>query len=836
MVASAAAQSIVATLDFRPPGVTNSVGFDFEITVVNSTGLVYVGSTAAYGEEVAAVDPSTGTVVAVIPIPTPGSLSFARANQTTGLVYFRQDAGANVVVIDGRPASPTFNTALPSIPFAGQQIQSFALDETRGLLYVTNNTVGVAPLQSRVAIIDADPASPTFHTVLSEVLLPPNALARGVAVNSVTNKVYLGVSGGGVGGVHVLDGAALTLTQIAGTVAAFGVVVNESTNLVYATAAGNNLNAVDGATDTVLAVIPLGALIQVVASDERLAVNTVTDRVYIRSHDVAVPGKVVVVDGDPFSPTFHTVLALIDVGRAQGSVDLVVDETFNRILTTGFLDLETAIIDGSTNTVVATLPSTQIPSDIALNPLTHQAFTANQLNFVRVIDVPTASATATILTGVELGLGLVNPNNNRYYFPVTTDVSDVRLSDKNGTADFVTGLPTVSGRYLFSAINRQTNRIYVDNISSNVTGTTFSLPGFVSVIDGATNTVLATVNTNNQPFGLAVNETTDKVYAVAAGLPLAFPAGIAVIDGPTNSVTQADVSAFPVTARFLAPTVVNEAANRLYFLVTGAGATTVGVLDGFTNVATPLPAAFGPLNGFAVSNSLNRTYLASADAGVVNVLDGSDTLVATIATGSPVALALNNATGRLYAANVNDDTVSVIDTATNTVVATIPVGDEPAGVAVNELTHRVYVQNRADVTVSFIDGSTNSVTATLALPDPTSFRSWTLDADPATSRVYASQHDDNGQLAILCDAGATAAALRQAILDATAGDPPGIRRSLLAKLDNAEAARASGNFGAAANQLSALANEVRALTGRFLTSVEAERIQALIAAVANAEC
>ena len=57
------------------------------------------------------------------------------------------------------------------------------------------------------------------------------------------------------------------------------------------------------------------------------------------------------------------------------------------------------------------------------------------------------------------------------------------------------------------------------------------------------------------------------------------------------------------------------------------------------------------------------------------------------------------------------NTVSVIDTATNTVTATVNVGRSPAGVAVTPDGRKVYVANRLDAgTVSVIDTATNTVT------------------------------------------------------------------------------------------------------------------------------
>ena len=61
------------------------------------------------------------------------------------------------------------------------------------------------------------------------------------------------------------------------------------------------------------------------------------------------------------------------------------------------------------------------------------------------------------------------------------------------------------------------------------------------------------------------------------------------------------------------------------------------------------------------------------------------------------------------------NTVSVIDTASNTVVATIPVGVNPVGVAITPDGTRAYVTNEGSNTVSVIDIATNTVVATISV-------------------------------------------------------------------------------------------------------------------------
>ena len=75
-----------------------------------------------------------------------------------------------------------------------------------------------------------------------------------------------------------------------------------------------------------------------------------------------------------------------------------------------------------------------------------------------------------------------------------------------------------------------------------------------------------------------------------------------------------------------------------------------------------------------------------------------------------------------YITNHVSNTVSVIDTATNTVTATIPVGAGPIGVAVSPDGGRVYVTNDFDNTVSVIDTTTNTLIATIPVgSDPLAF-------------------------------------------------------------------------------------------------------------------
>ncbi len=106
--------------------------------------------------------------------------------------------------------------------------------------------------------------------------------------------------------------------------------------------------------------------------------------------------------------------------------------------------------------------------------------------------------------------------------------------------------------------------------------------------------------------------------------------------------------------------------------------------------------------------------------GSVSVIDtASGDSVATIPVGDrPQGIGLSPDGTRAYVTNFgyqgspDDQTVSVIDTATNQVVGNpIPVGANPARVAVSPDGHTVYVTNRVSGTVSVIDTASGNVTA-----------------------------------------------------------------------------------------------------------------------------
>lgn len=94
----------------------------------------------------------------------------------------------------------------------------------------------------------------------------------------------------------------------------------------------------------------------------------------------------------------------------------------------------------------------------------------------------------------------------------------------------------------------------------------------------------------------------------------------------------------------------------------------------------------------------------------------SNTVTATIPVGaSPYGLAVNPAGTRAYVTNMGANSVSVIDTATNAVVSTVTVGTNPTRAAVHPSGTKLYVSNAGDGTISIVNTSSATVTGFISI-------------------------------------------------------------------------------------------------------------------------
>lgn len=170
---------------------------------------------------------------------------------------------------------------------------------------------------------------------------------------------------------------------------------------------------------------------------------------------------------------------------------------------------------------------------------------------------------------------------------------------------------------------------------------------------------------------------------------------------------------------------------------------TKGVVTAVSPGSATVKATIGgvSISATLTVSQLRRAYVVNKVDNTLSVIDTATNLVVTtIAVGSgPQGVALNSSTGRAYVTNSNSNSLSVIDTSSNTVVATVSVGAGPGGIALNPSTGRAYVANSNNGTLSVIDTGSNLLTATVAVGSGP--RSVALN--PATSRAYVVNSGSN---------------------------------------------------------------------------------------------
>ncbi len=273
------------------------------------------------------------------------------------------------------------------------------------------------------------------------------------------------------------------------------------------------------------------------------------------------------------------------------------------------------------------------------------------------------------------------------------------------------------------------------------------------MIDGVSLAVLDSVTVGRQPWGVAVNPTTNKVYVAN------FASGnVHVLDATTLAVLRViPVGPQPTFVR------VNESTNRVFVVTYGNNS--LVILDGATDTIADVKSTGGyGAWGLAVDTLLNRVYVSNRDSGSVTTLDGSigfevlssQTIAPCGGMGtSPYGLGFNPVNAKLYIAcspSFNVNSAAVYRTASSGLsrLAFLAIGnggeDGGGGVAVNTTTGNVFFTNSWADTVSVISGSTDRVIDTL----PVGANPFGDGVDPGTGRVFVANRN-SGDVSVFKD-------------------------------------------------------------------------------------
>jgi YVTN family beta-propeller protein len=194
-----------------------------------------------------------------------------------------------------------------------------------------------------------------------------------------------------------------------------------------------------------------------------------------------------------------------------------------------------SVIDTATGTeVLPRIPVGDFPHGLVVDPTGSRVYVANNSDgTVSVIDTATQTVTATVNIGTSARYVALNPTGTRLYFTTGTSPGSVVVLDtaKIGTPDdpLVTTI-TVGATPTGIAMNATGSHVYVANAANSGTGSRS-----ISVIDTATNTVVATIN-----------------HGLATGLFLAVRGASPPLTTPTPTLTSTPTATRTPTATLTA--------------------------------------------------------------------------------------------------------------------------------------------------------------------------------------------------------------------------------------------------------------------------------------------
>jgi YVTN family beta-propeller protein len=313
-----------------------------------------------------------------------------------------------------------------------------------------------------------------------------------------------------------------------------------------------------------------------------------------------------------------------------------------------------------------------------------------------------------------------NSANDRVY-SANTHAASVTVIDA-ATNDVITNVPVAAGPFdiCYSA---QLNRVFCSGAA-------------ITVIDGSADSVVAHIDPGVGLLALGYNPQTNKLYGGRDD------PGVTVMDCVGDSVL-ATAPAWGSPLAFC----YNAHNNKVYYAAFFGDH--VGVIDGATDsLLTEIPLAPGSdPRAVCYDATDNKIYCSAFNGHTVAVIDGdADSIVAQVNVEHTYALCYGQPGNKVYVTQRYGG-VSVIDCATDSVVATVPSQDGSEAILFNAKSNKVFCAGLTEVAV--IDAAADTLLRTIEVGRyPIG-----LCYSPVHNRVYVSSVY-NSTISVLLDTAA----------------------------------------------------------------------------------
>ena len=727
---------------------------------------------------------------------TPSAAALAAAQAPKASLATKTDS-FKVTVADSHGGATTAIVSVRMVPNRAPVINAPAVGNPNGAGVLTGRITATDPDGDKLTYSGSTTTAKGTVTVRTDgtFTYTPTATARlnaATASGPVTDTFMVSVSDAFGGSATV---AVTTTVDPAKTILAGSVTVGNGASTVALKPDGTRAYVANYHDGTITVVNTatnktVGSAIKIGALPQALAVSADGTRLYVAGIDTASnTGKVTVINtvtNKVFGPA-------VTIGSYPTGI--VVSPDGSRIYVTDGPSNTVTVVDTATRTMLGTAITVgSFPTGIALSPNGTRAYVSNGgSNTVTVIDTRSGAVVGTpIAVGTLPSAIAVNATGTRAYVtnassktvtvidtltnavvgsPITVNINplsitvtpdgaflhiggnDGSLVTVSTATGLIIGTPLQAGSSLLShSVSPDGTKIYAPDGLSSLTVIALSStvgapvaptapPPGTTGTNGAVTGTLGVTDTGKLTFTVAQKPALGTVTVKADGTYVYTPTAAARRYAATAPVTDTfTVNATNTRGVTTSSTVTVNVAPAAQAPVPPTLEATVSGYSTPYDVHNPYYTITNPSSYYAYTLNANRTLSGSSYLSL-SVLDTRyNTLVGTpLQISFDVGGAALIPNGRYLYISDNNDAVRVVDTANNSVVATIPVALGPRDVVASPDSTRVYVAHYYGYggyelkSVSVLDANAKTV---IGSPIPVSIVPRQLVVSPDSRRLY----------------------------------------------------------------------------------------------------
>jgi YVTN family beta-propeller protein len=399
-------------------------------------------------------------------------------------------------------------------------------------------------------------------------------------------------------------------------------------------------------------------------------------------------------------------------------------------------------ITDTKNPIIDSIGVDEAPSGVAINKNTNKIYVSNGQR-ITVIDMNSKTIIKNIEWTARIGALAINYSTNQIYG--IDGFGTNRIIVINGDTDTITGTIMTGSNPFNMAINNITNRLYVVNASNTSPS--------ISVVNCNTNTVIQTLSVVAIPISIAVNPVTNKIYVGHEANSSPRQMSLSVIDGNTNTI----IKNFTISSYNGRSAIgINTSTNKIYIM----GTVEVLVVDGITDSILhqiDIPSIFISANPVyaSVNEALNRIYFTSSkhlivfDGGsnmfVSGLMHSSSLINSTVPQFNQILS--ESSSNIIYAAcsvgftiTPNNSLAIIDENNISNFITTNSVGSNPGTLATNSISNKIYITNTNSNTVSVVDSNTETITKTIAV----GIQPYSVVLNENTNTIYVLNNNTSG--------------------------------------------------------------------------------------------